>query len=61
MAKKLIRLTEGDLHRIIKESINEILSEESYRKSAKKGEHTSVANKKELNGAKRRGNNDIAR
>ena len=25
MAKKLIRLTEGDLHRIIKESVNNIL------------------------------------
>ena len=27
MAKKLVRLTEGDLHRIIKESVNRILSE----------------------------------
>ena len=31
MAKKLIRLTESDLHRIIKESVNRILNEnESY-------------------------------
>jgi hypothetical protein len=28
MAKKLIRLTEGDLHRIVKESVNRILREE---------------------------------
>ena len=28
MSKKLIRLTEGDLHRIIKESVNKILNEE---------------------------------
>ena len=27
MEKKLIRLTEGDLHRIIKESVNKILNE----------------------------------
>ena len=27
MAKKLIRLTEGDLHRIVKESVNMILNE----------------------------------
>lgn len=31
MAKKLIRLTEGDLHRIIKESVNNILSELDYK------------------------------
>ena len=30
MKKKLIRLTEGDLHRIIKESVNKVLKE-SYR------------------------------
>ena len=28
MNKKLIRLTEGDLHRIVKESVNRILKEE---------------------------------
>lgn len=36
MAKKLVRLTEGDLHRIIKESVNKILKEDvgvSYPKS----------------------------
>ena len=27
MAKKLVRLTEGDLHRIIKESVNNVLKE----------------------------------
>jgi len=27
MAKKLIRLTEGDLHRIVKESVNNIINE----------------------------------
>lgn len=27
MAKQLIRLTEGDLHRIIKESVNRVLKE----------------------------------
>ena len=27
MAKKLVRLTEGELHRIIKESVNNILNE----------------------------------
>jgi len=27
MTKKIIRLTEGDLHRIVKESVNRILSE----------------------------------
>ena len=27
MAKKLIRLTEGDLHRIVKESVNKVLME----------------------------------
>lgn len=30
MAKKLVRLTESDLHKIIKESIKKILKEESY-------------------------------
>ena len=28
MSKKLVRLTEGDLHRIIKESVNKVLNEE---------------------------------
>lgn len=31
MSKKLIRLTESDLHRIIKESVNKILKEEEYQ------------------------------
>ena len=31
MAKALIRLTEEDLHRIVKESVNRILREEYYR------------------------------
>jgi hypothetical protein len=48
MNKKLIRLTEQDLHRIVKESVNSILNEESYRKAAKKGEHTSPQVKSEL-------------
>lgn len=30
MNKKLIRLTENDLHRIVKESVNKILKEYSY-------------------------------
>jgi len=30
MAEKLIRLTEGDLHRIVKESVNRILNEVKY-------------------------------
>lgn len=30
MAKKLVRLTESDLHRIIKESVKKILKEESH-------------------------------
>ena len=29
--KKIIRLTEGDLHRIVKESVNRILKESDYR------------------------------
>jgi hypothetical protein len=31
MAKQIIRLTEGDLHRIVKESIKRILKEEDWR------------------------------
>ena len=30
MAKKLIRLGKGDLHRIIKESVNNVIKESSY-------------------------------
>ena len=30
MKKQVIRLTEGDLHRIIKESVNRILSEDVF-------------------------------
>ena len=44
--KQVIRLTESDLREIIKESVNKILTEESYRKAAKQGDNTSVANKK---------------
>ena len=39
MSKKLIRLTEGDLHRIIKESVNNILTEldwKTYQNAANK-------------------------
>ena len=32
MNKKLIRLTEQDLHRIVKESVNRILNEELPKK-----------------------------
>ena len=31
MKKKVIRLTEGDLHRIVKESVNQILTELDHR------------------------------
>ena len=37
MAKKLIRLTESDLHRIVKESVNKILNEIG---DTPKGQHT---------------------
>ena len=30
MAKKIIRLTENDLHKLIKESVEKILKEERY-------------------------------
>lgn len=30
MTKKIIRLTEGDLHRIVKESLDKILKEDGY-------------------------------
>lgn len=30
MAKRIIRLTESDIHRIVKESVNRILNEENY-------------------------------
>jgi uncharacterized membrane-anchored protein YhcB (DUF1043 family) len=39
MNKKLIRLTEGDLHRIVKESVNRLLTEldwRTYANAAKK-------------------------
>jgi hypothetical protein len=41
MNKKLIKLTESDLHRIVKESVNRILRENSRRKSRmiKEGGH----------------------
>ena len=32
--KQKIRLTEGDLHRIVKESVGKVLNKASYRKSA---------------------------
>ena len=51
----LVRLTESDLHRIIKESVSKVLNEESYRKAAQKGEHTSSALKHELNYQKKMG------
>ena len=31
MNKKLIRLTESDLHRIVKESVNEVFSNKNYK------------------------------
>ena len=34
MNKKLIRLTESDLHRIVKESVDKILSESDYWREA---------------------------
>ena len=55
MNKKVIRLTESDLHRIIKESVSKVINEKSYRKAAKKGEHTSAPLKHELNYQKKRG------
>lgn len=30
MSKKIVRLTEGDLHKIIKESVNKLIKEGSY-------------------------------
>ena len=39
--KQRIRLSESDLHRLIKESVKQVLNEESYRKEAQKGQHTS--------------------
>jgi hypothetical protein len=46
MAKKVIRLTEGDLHRIIKESVNKVLTEmdwKTYANAAKKeGDYTGI-------------------
>lgn len=51
----LVKLTESDLHRIIKESVSKVLNEESYRKAAQKGEHTSSALKHELNYQKKMG------
>jgi len=39
MKNKLIRLTEGDLHRIVKESVNKVLTEldwKTYANAAKK-------------------------
>lgn len=35
MNKKLIRLTEGDLHRIINESVNKVLTELDWRCNSK--------------------------
>ena len=43
MAKKLVRLTESDLHNIIKESVNKVLNEISYNK-AKDAYYTSYDN-----------------
>ena len=36
MTKKLVKLTEGDLHKIIKESVNKLIKE-YYKKSGKEG------------------------
>jgi hypothetical protein len=59
--KQVIRLTESDLRKIIKESVNNILTEESYRKAAKQGDKTSVVNKKELKRKKRDGYKNASR
>ena len=50
-----IRLSETQLREVIKESVNKVLNEQSYRKSAKKGEHTSSALKHELNYQRKKG------
>ena len=51
MEKKLIRLTESDLHRIIKESVNNVLSEinvigkiDNFNKDKSYGEHFKTVN-----------------
>ena len=53
--KNRIRITESDLHKIVKESVKRVLNEDSYRKAAKKGEHTSSQLKHELNYQQRNG------
>ena len=53
--KQIIRLTESDFHNIVKETIKKVLNEKSYRKAAKKGEHTSSVIKNELNYQKKMG------
>ena len=55
MNKSIIRLSESQLHRLIKESVNNALDEESYRKAAKKGHHVSSHLKGELNYSKKSG------
>ena len=42
--KKVIRLTEGDLHRIIKESVNKILKENDYIDNYTKSTRNRLAN-----------------
>jgi hypothetical protein len=62
--KKVIRLTESDLHNIIKETASKlcnIVMEDSYRKAAKNGDHTSSLNKKELNYKKTEGYKNASR
>ena len=40
MNKKLVRLTEGDLHRIVKESVNRVLTEMDWKTYANAGKKT---------------------
>jgi len=45
MNKKLIRLTESDLHRIVKESVNRILNEIGNTKDGRNKIRKAIANK----------------
>ena len=48
MAKKqVIRLTEGDLHNIIKESVNKVLNENDFHRAYKRGKNLSVLGNKD--------------
>ena len=58
--KQRIRLSESDLHRMIKESVRTILSEDSYRKAAKRGDRTDWGNRRELQARKLNGDKTAA-